>query len=804
MDKMVIKGALFIGLMFLTQLISGQIIYRDTVPDIVFTVHDGPNTTVNGYVNINNDTINDLKFILNGNNMTLNTSVTPVNNSAIIKNSNSSSVVFSNLYDTIGPANLWYGSNLIMNSSYFSMTYGWNNKFIGLRLMINNEYHYGWIRLDEINANNYETIRIRDFAYNSITDQKIVIGDGILPKAENISISDIANNKNGSDIKVNFDKAIDESKVDDYRIILVKAAESLSFSLDSAMNVSFDNYLQVNPNGSNYSDTLPPNMKDSNGDSIQECIQYKAFVLTIGSASYSFQNVLSDPSNMLTLNTPAVAVTNLTTTAIYQGGINYEIKVSFDKVPDESLISTYRVIIIESALTGTFTLDSANAVQLNGYNDVQPTGNDLQINLYSSTLLDYKGMPLQPSINYKSYVLSVANGTIANKNSLSAASGNFNLSSLAIAAHYVIAQDVSNNNNTSDFRISFNKAPDDTAIGQYRVFAVKLSDTTTISVALASSVSSGNYIPIPCTGLNIDTLLPSIANDKDGSPILSHIPYRFYVLSKADSIHTDKDALSGPSNIVTQNNPNYYKVGVDTGSGAHYTNIEPDIELSNNNDYYLDLNNDGINDYLIHKDYLAESHFSSGDGYIQPYNGNSVSVILQSTDDPDTMIFKSMLSQDLFWSNAKCNLYNFYAQYMPPFAWGHSGIWGNINDRYIGLRINDSIYGWIHLNTTNYSITLLDYAWYYQQSVNGITNEYFEPEFEISPNPAHSELRIQFLSRSNKDYLIRISNNLGQIVFSKQSKQNIENINVSTWIKGLYTVEIYSSIGKKTKKLIIE
>ena len=56
-----------------------------------------------------------------------------------------------------------------------------------------------------------------------------------------VIISDIGENGNGSDLSVSFDKAADESKVSEYRILVIKSASASTFDLETADTVASEN-----------------------------------------------------------------------------------------------------------------------------------------------------------------------------------------------------------------------------------------------------------------------------------------------------------------------------------------------------------------------------------------------------------------------------------------------------------------------------------------------------------------------------------------------------------------------------------
>ena len=73
---------------------------------------------------------------------------------------------------------------------------------------------------------------------------------------------------------------------------------------------------------------------------------------------------------------------------------------------------------------------------------------------------------------------------------------------------------------------------------------------------------------------------------------------------------------------------------------------------------------------------------------------------------------------------------------------------------------------------------------------------------EIYPNPANNEIIIN--SKGNKISKIELTNNLGQIVSSKQINDLKTTFNLADYSNGVYFLKIYSESNSLVKKLIIE
>jgi hypothetical protein len=308
--------------------------------------------------------------------------------------------------------------------------------------------------------------------------------------------------------------------------------------------------------------------------------------------------------------------------------------------------------------------------------------------------------------------------------------GYFTFSASSLAASNVLAEDVANTGNASDMRITCNKISDESTISGYRIIGVKLAECDSFNLSKANSVVTGSYIPVSCTGSNVSVQLPVSTRDKDGNPIASEIPYRFFILSVADNIHTDVNALSKESNIVALAIPNYFKAGQDTGAGVIYYGIVNDTMATNyvegsNDNYSLDINNDGIPDFTLNAYYSGNLGLGMQEGScsIEALGNNSICVVDKDRIDPDTMRFAGMINQDLYWNNGT-QYFGEFTNSIVPNSDTKSGIWWDISVKYVGLRVissTDTIYGWIKVYANPPYMIIYDYASYLRTSCSNIT-----------------------------------------------------------------------------------
>ena len=133
------------------------------------------------------------------------------------------------------------------------------------------------------------------------------------PKVVTILVDDIANNANGSDLEIYFNKVSAESLVSEYRVFVVRADAQNSFDLAKAEATSTDNYLSITPDGTDKKITLNTDGRDSDGTLISEAVEYVVFVMSVA------DGVNADGDNSLSTASPGLSLTQSTIKITYIG-----------------------------------------------------------------------------------------------------------------------------------------------------------------------------------------------------------------------------------------------------------------------------------------------------------------------------------------------------------------------------------------------------------------------------------------------------------------------------------------------------
>jgi hypothetical protein len=788
---------------------SGQVLYTNLHPDLNMEFGNQPELPNYYYFDVNNDSFNDFSISFGGSYSDTTLLISSLRNTQFTHpfkygTQNSDGIVPDtiSLYQKIDSIKEWTSKNLyIVGGDYYSAYHGqFRNKFIGFRIKNDSGFNYGWFRLGK-------SYTVKDYAVNLDIDGTIIVGDDIPLCADNLILSDFGDLKDGRDLNVEFEKSINESSIKSYRVFIVKTDQSSSFSIDSALLVANDNFVELPPTGNDYEITFDEHSRDSNGDTIREFKSYTAFVLSMADSINLNDSFLSYPSNPLTLKSYTLSATGLEIHTEYLSGNNYTVSISYNKLTDEKIIDEYRIMFVREDQTTSFTLDSANNVTHGNFKVVTPSGNNYSL-LYSvDSLRDIHGDKLDKRLNYSAFVLSVADGILKNENALSKNSTTFCFSTPVKAATYIIAEDIGISGDGSDIRLEIGNAPDEMGIDEYRIIAVKLENSSSFNIDIARALQVNHYMEITPIGDTITLNLNSDLKDSDGDPIVKNIPYRFFILSVADYIHADMDVLSASSNILTLSTPDFLKAGQKTGENLIYTNIEPDTSITARRstiDYYLDINKDNRNDFLITTTMFQSPGTSSASTSVKALNKNKFCVI-SGTTYPDPLRLNTMINRDLFWmkGSSKINDYDYlYKIY-------ERGLWTGISGRFLGLQLienSDTLYGWLGLSIRDFdSFGISDFAC--EILPLGIHNAKSNKKLNLYPNPAKDFFEIDF------GHLICVQgisvyNSAGRLIFNKRISSSFtnksESFDVSSWERGLYLVQIRTGIGFLSEKLLIE
>ncbi|MDC0257706.1 T9SS type A sorting domain-containing protein [Crocinitomicaceae bacterium] len=221
-----------------------------------------------------------------------------------------------------------------------------------------------------------------------------------------------------------------------------------------------------------------------------------------------------------------------------------DLEFSFDAAVDETTISEYRVIIVKSALVGTFDITAAEALPMANYTAVTPNGGPTYTQVLTTGAIDSDGDAIVIGQAYRIYVLNVADGTNATINSLSVATADVTLNTPTLAATGISGSDIGDNGNATDLQADFTAASSEFGILEYRVMAVKSSVAGSFDLAAAQAVPATAYEVQTPNGGPYSFAFNAATTDSDGDAIILGVPYTLFVMSAADGTSANIDSLA--------------------------------------------------------------------------------------------------------------------------------------------------------------------------------------------------------------------------------------------------------------------
>ena len=93
------------------------------------------------------------------------------------------------------------------------------------------------------------------------------------------------------------------------------------------------------------------------------------------------------------------------------------------------------------------------------------------------------------------------------------------------------------------------------------------------------------------------------------------------------------------------------------------------------------------------------------------------------------------------------------------------------------------------------------------RAATGISDDYSNGYLEFYPNPSNGKITLEMNKVINDKYNVRISNLIGQTVYSINEEINgffKEDIDITKFGKGTYLITISNSSTSITQKLIVE
>jgi len=279
------------------------------------------------------------------------------------------------------------------------------NAYLGIKLMINDQPYFGWIRLNfdlEIGA------YVLDYAYNEIPNEEFSAGKGMPTGAISVAAEGFKYYDNMSKFIVSFVNEEREDIISSYRIIIAKSEDTTCNNLEVMNNIPSGQYQFFN----NYPDDneflremyLFEQTRDKDGDQIERFRPYKVYVLSIAESGDPSENIISSPSETFTLQNYTQAAEMVSSIDKENTNSSEDIYVTFSNVEDKIFVDEFRVFVCN--INNDLTLDEAINLDDNCYTSIRSLSDDISLSLKENQL-DVDGNEIKSDVFYKTYILTV-------------------------------------------------------------------------------------------------------------------------------------------------------------------------------------------------------------------------------------------------------------------------------------------------------------------------------------------------------------------------------------------------------------
>lgn len=253
--------------------------------------------------------------------------------------------------------------------------------------------------------------------------------------------------------------------------------------------------------------------------------------------------------------------------------------------------------------------------------------------------------------------------------------------------------------------------------------------------------------------------------------------------------------------ISVARSQNMITAGQTNGTNIHYTDYIPDSSIylgQNYNGFKLDLDKNGTDDLLLNMGVINW-------GPPDLWTWSTIKILKENIKiclSADTLnwVYRfdagDTISGNKIWSSDIDSVYYFQKysswSYAPP---GGDTTEGYFGFGYLGFQMNypnETFFGWINVEATNFTLTTKESA------IQGITvgNREFNSsnrQINIYPNPFVDLLTIQLNSKNYFNPKIELLDLYGKIIESENIVSDISRIHTSYLVPGMYLVSIIES-----------
>jgi hypothetical protein len=236
--------------------------------------------------------------------------------------------------------------------------------------------------------------------------------------ATDIQVLDIANAGNASDIELSFDKAANEKDILEYRAIVVSTEDNNVLDVEIASKLSSDSYQAIPITSNDIKLRLDENLNSLSGKPIQAEQFYIVYILSISNRLETNFNQLSAPSISFKISDKSDPARNVYLMDVGNDKNAKDFRISFVKARIEERVSKYRVLLVPSEKAVDFSVQDAELLNANQYEEVLANDTDHVVD-FNFNHLDTDKNRIVEEKPYRALILSIEDGVNALNKELS-------------------------------------------------------------------------------------------------------------------------------------------------------------------------------------------------------------------------------------------------------------------------------------------------------------------------------------------------------------------------------------------------
>jgi hypothetical protein len=238
------------------------------------------------------------------------------------------------------------------------------------------------------------------------------------------------------------------------------------------------------------------------------------------------------------------------------------------------------------------------------------------------------------------------------------------------------------------------------------------------------------------------------------------------------------------------------------------------ISYSNETDFVLDFNNDGVNDFVFTVSATGTHGGAGGSACsIKPLNNNLICVnslpfLNDSTSFVDTLNYNDTIEAKNLWYTSPNEIILASSGYdYSTGSHSYGGIWNFLPFKYIGISVkivDHFYYGWVKVIVNaayDADLSITDCA--IRKSHEGINDEKNGKKYKIYPNPVNGKLTIEH-GLPEKGGVLTLFNINSQLLVTKEISDFKTEIDLGSYRSGIYYIKIKNDNEIVVRKIIKE